>query len=339
MQIDTVATNPLAMFVLAIIGSSWHPTGIYHFLASCMDRTGKKRLDSWKEIADYLKRDVTTVCRWEKEKGLPVHRLPGGARQAVFAYEEEIDSWLSGDKGQSSSSGVLHEVHPSLNRPNGSRAVPTHSTLPSDELRERQFSIIERSSQKPWKRTLIVLGTMVILTAVATIAGFKQKRVGAPADSQGRPVQAQSLPISKYDFEDGEQGWTPKPKTMISRVYSSDAHFYDGQRSLAIDFDGPYSRKSQVYVFRPPMAAGRTVTAYVLCPANTHLSDIALFVEDRKFIWTNNFQPITYLIPGGWTPLSVRVPADAKMPLARLGLEFTADARWRGTCFLDSVGW
>ena len=34
------------------------------------------RLDSWKEIADYLGRDVTTVIRWEKEKGLPVHRLP-----------------------------------------------------------------------------------------------------------------------------------------------------------------------------------------------------------------------------------------------------------------------
>ena len=33
------------------------------------------RLDSWKEIAAYLKRDVTTVQRWEKEKGLPIRRL------------------------------------------------------------------------------------------------------------------------------------------------------------------------------------------------------------------------------------------------------------------------
>lgn len=53
------------------------------------------RLDSWKEIADYLKRDIRTAIRWEKERGLPVHRVPGGQRQTVFAYTSEIDSWLS----------------------------------------------------------------------------------------------------------------------------------------------------------------------------------------------------------------------------------------------------
>ena len=53
-----------------------------------------RRLDSWKEIADYLGRDVRTVIRWEKERGLPVRRLPGGKRQSVFAFASEIDAWL-----------------------------------------------------------------------------------------------------------------------------------------------------------------------------------------------------------------------------------------------------
>jgi len=35
----------------------------------------KRRLESWKEIAAYLGRDVTTVRRWEKREALPVHRL------------------------------------------------------------------------------------------------------------------------------------------------------------------------------------------------------------------------------------------------------------------------
>jgi Tol biopolymer transport system component len=52
------------------------------------------RLDSWKEIADYLKRDVRTAIRWEKERGLPIHRVPGGKRQAVFAHQQEIDAWM-----------------------------------------------------------------------------------------------------------------------------------------------------------------------------------------------------------------------------------------------------
>jgi len=31
-------------------------------------------LDSWKEIATYLKRDVSTFQRWEKREGMPIHR-------------------------------------------------------------------------------------------------------------------------------------------------------------------------------------------------------------------------------------------------------------------------
>src|ERR1700679_3188686 len=41
---------------------------------SLSERTLEDRLDSWKEIATYLNRDVTTVQRWEKREGMPVHR-------------------------------------------------------------------------------------------------------------------------------------------------------------------------------------------------------------------------------------------------------------------------
>jgi hypothetical protein len=44
------------------------------------------RFDSWKEIAIYLGRDLRTLRRWEKERGLPVHRVPGEGRRAIFAF-------------------------------------------------------------------------------------------------------------------------------------------------------------------------------------------------------------------------------------------------------------
>ena len=52
-----------------------------------------ERLDSWKQIADHLKRDVRTVQRWEKKEGLPVHRLVHGALGTVYAYKSELDAW------------------------------------------------------------------------------------------------------------------------------------------------------------------------------------------------------------------------------------------------------
>ncbi len=51
------------------------------------------RLESWKEIAEYLHRDVRTVQRGEESKGLPVRRLPGGERARIFALRSEIDAW------------------------------------------------------------------------------------------------------------------------------------------------------------------------------------------------------------------------------------------------------
>ena len=53
-----------------------------------------KRLDAWKEIAVYLRRGERTVKRWEVERGLPIHRVPGSGRASVYAYTAELDEWL-----------------------------------------------------------------------------------------------------------------------------------------------------------------------------------------------------------------------------------------------------
>jgi Tol biopolymer transport system component len=51
------------------------------------------RLDSWKDIAAYLQREVRTVQLWEKNEGLPVHRHTHSKRGTVYAYKAEIDAW------------------------------------------------------------------------------------------------------------------------------------------------------------------------------------------------------------------------------------------------------
>ena len=53
----------------------------------------EKRLESWKEIEAYLKRDFRTLRRWEKEEGLPIHRHGHKSRASVYAYPSEIDAW------------------------------------------------------------------------------------------------------------------------------------------------------------------------------------------------------------------------------------------------------
>ncbi|HEX5434278.1 MAG TPA: hypothetical protein VFY05_08570 [Candidatus Angelobacter sp.] len=54
------------------------------------------RLDSWKEIATFLRRDVRTVQRWEKKEGLPVYRHQHEKLGSVYAFRPELTAWFTG---------------------------------------------------------------------------------------------------------------------------------------------------------------------------------------------------------------------------------------------------
>ena len=56
-------------------------------------RPPEDRLDSWKEIATYLNRDVTTVQRWERREGMPVHRHLHDRSGSVYAFRTDLDAW------------------------------------------------------------------------------------------------------------------------------------------------------------------------------------------------------------------------------------------------------
>jgi TolB-like protein/tetratricopeptide (TPR) repeat protein len=58
------------------------------------DKTSDGRLNSWKEIAAYLGRDVTTAQRWEKREAMPIHRHVHDKRGSVYALVPELDAWL-----------------------------------------------------------------------------------------------------------------------------------------------------------------------------------------------------------------------------------------------------
>jgi Tol biopolymer transport system component len=61
-------------------------------------RPPEDRLDSWKEIAAYLNRNVTTVQRWEKREGMPVHRHLHDRMGSIYAFRAELDAWARSRK-------------------------------------------------------------------------------------------------------------------------------------------------------------------------------------------------------------------------------------------------
>ena len=86
-----------------------------------------RRLDSWKAIADYLGRHVTTLQRWEHEEGLPVHRHLHEKRGSVFAYTAELDAWFVGRTVPCGAEGASTEAAERLDE---SEPDPEHRAAP-----------------------------------------------------------------------------------------------------------------------------------------------------------------------------------------------------------------
>ena len=83
-------------------------------------RAPEDRLDSWKEIAAYLNRDVTTVQRWEKREGMPVHRHQHDRMGSVYASRADLDAWArSRNLPPAQESGTSVTAAPATEGPKG----------------------------------------------------------------------------------------------------------------------------------------------------------------------------------------------------------------------------
>lgn len=148
-----------------------------------------ERLDSWKEIAGYLKRDERTVRRWEKD-GLPVHRHRNKKKAAVYAYRPEIDAWWC----------------------NGSSRL--------EEL--EQVQVTARRRRLPWLLTAWLAFALVVALIGLNAGGFRERLLGST-----RHVKIQSLAVLPLEnlSKDPEQeyfadGMTDELITDLAKIAS-----------------------------------------------------------------------------------------------------------------------
>jgi tetratricopeptide (TPR) repeat protein len=117
------------------------------------------RLDSWKAIAAFLNSGERTVRRWEKERALPVHRLPGAGRSGVFAYARELSEWRAHG----------HTDKPFWDVPDNSDAP-----FPSEALEFQSFT-----ARNAWRIAILVF--LCATVALATLSIRRAVRVAASA--------------------------------------------------------------------------------------------------------------------------------------------------------------
>jgi tetratricopeptide (TPR) repeat protein len=126
-----------------------------------------RRLDSWKEIAGFFDRDERTVKRWEKERRLPVHRLPGGSRARVFAFTDELQRWMH------SLETAPADAPPDGASPHEESSAETPQVLPEHSAIEADIPAVSSDWRKKWytAAACLALAVMAVVIMVVTHHG------------------------------------------------------------------------------------------------------------------------------------------------------------------------
>ena len=147
------------------------------------------RLDSWKEVAGYLNRHVTTIRRWEKREGLPVHRHRHTKLGSIYAYTRELDTWFESRREEVDGPGAPTTVASGLSQHLPPPPVLAGGAHEAIALTGREEEI--RHLRSSWERTsrgqqqiAVVTGepgvgkTRLVLEFARSIAGQATVLVG-----------------------------------------------------------------------------------------------------------------------------------------------------------------
>ncbi|MGB6632591.1 MAG: hypothetical protein WBE52_15230, partial [Terriglobales bacterium] len=176
------------------------------------------RLDSWKEIAAFFGRDERTVRRWEKERGLPAHRVPGGGRGGVFAYTSELREWLKGRADElgpiesETIQAVAEGTVAANEKSGGAPSEPSNNPAalaPVFELRSAPTSHPSLASVVVWLAPLVVVA---VLIAVLSLSHRETRYKNALAAPHRPNAEAQELYLK------GEYHWSKRTPEDLNKA-------------------------------------------------------------------------------------------------------------------------
>jgi len=275
-----------------------------------------RRLRDWKEIAAFFGRDERTVRRWEQQRGLPVHRISGGARSLVFAYTDELETWLRGGEPVSSD-----DVEPLAEEP----VAPPLAAI------AQMTAPAASAGFSKWPQISALAFGVVGLVLLAVAGTLAMQHVDpSPARIIYRPdSRAQDLYLDAvYHLGTRQADGFTHAIQLLTEATTLDPNYADAYVKLA----EAYNTISQ-FTLMPaneayPRAVAAAERAISLDPDNAGAYAALAFTT---FYWTKDFQRSRELFERAirldpnaaqthhWYALTLMVTGETAIPLAEIG--------------------
>jgi tetratricopeptide (TPR) repeat protein len=218
------------------------------------------RIETWKQIGVFFGKDERTVKRWERERHLPIHRLPGD-RGGVFAYRDELTAWMNStllDRPRSGSSST-HSIAPAEQspdppeHPSGSTASTNSPILAAPVPAPRSPWTIFDASISRWKYALLAVAIAAVAVYSTVVWGRRTLKTTSGA---GRSYNAN--PTAREAYLMGSYYWNQRTGESLNRAVDAftQAAVRDPGYALA------YSGLAETYNLLPEYTSAPASDAY-----------------------------------------------------------------------------
>lgn len=167
-----------------------------------------RRLDSWKEIAEYLGRDVRTALRWAKTQDLPVRRVAGGKVRSVFALTSELDAWMAGRTGEAEDAAV-HTAAAGPPAAGPPAAGPPTASGPSRVRRPAVFAALAAAAAAAVMAAVVMAAPAIRTRAMPRLPVRASVTAGAVTVTDSRGVER-----TLHDFDPSVDTIVLKPPSI-----------------------------------------------------------------------------------------------------------------------------
>ena len=247
--------------------------------------TDEPRLESWGEIAAYLRREIRTVQRWERYQGLPVRRLLIGKLGSVYAYRSELDKWYRERQPQPENGEEDTEKA-------GNGEVAAHVTVSTEADKQKSQGQADGSELPPPRPRVtglhITITLLTLLVVAAVTPGVYFLRGGhSPVRTASGKIRLVVLPFANLSGDSQQDyfsaGLTDEMITQLGRL--------DPERLGVIA-----AETSKLFASKPIAELGRTLDVQYALEGSVRrggnevrINVQLIQVSDQTHIWANSY--------------------------------------------------
>jgi TolB-like protein/Flp pilus assembly protein TadD len=251
--------------------------------------SNERRLESWGEIASYLRREIRTVQRWERNLGLPIHRLPVGKQSAVFAYPSELDKWYKERETRIEKDDLEAQAGPAPG-PDGAPPVAPPIEPVNGQTIESQAPA--REERKPLRWKWIIVGAVLVAGIVLFLAistdlipeiSFHE-RTAAHMDARSR------LFVRPFKTPPGDQGQDNFAEGLTDEIITQLGRLDPPHLAVIAPTSAEHLRDKTIDELVRALHVQYVLEGYVQrVNSKVHINVLLISAKDETNVWTGSF--------------------------------------------------